>query len=109
MLTILVSCDNKSEEPDIPNCEFSDPLEDLPWLKTLKETMVDCDLEISIFQARYKAKPVFYVAITDPAANTIFGVDLLDCNGNRVKLYKSAEHNAFYREVTNQEVLYRCN
>lgn len=109
MLPILVSCDNNSEEPDITNCAFSDPLEDLLWLKTLKETMVACDLEISIFQAKYEGKPVFYVAITDPAANTIFGVDLLDCEGNRVILYKIGEHDAFYREVTDQKVLYRCN
>ena len=51
-LVLIVNCEN-SEKPII-SCESNNPLEDLPWLKDLKNSLKNCSFEISIFQAEYQ-------------------------------------------------------
>jgi hypothetical protein len=106
-LTALISCDHEDDE-SIPSCEFSDPIEDLAWLKEYKETLSDCSIQISIFQANYKKHVVFYSRITDPLANSVFGVALWDCEGNIIKIFKYDQREEFNKLVTNGVVLYRC-
>jgi hypothetical protein len=107
MLVCLNSCDD--DENSFPQCEYSDPLEDLAWLKEYKETLTDCSTQISILQATYKKQTVFYSALTDPRVNSVFeATTLWDCEGNDVKRFGGDEYQEFGKLVTNRVVLYRC-
>jgi len=106
MLVGLSCCDN--DEEFFPVCEFTDPLEDLAWLKEYKESLGDCQVETSIFQANYKKHIVFYSAITDPLVNSVFGITLWDCEGKIVHIFDYDEAEKFYELVSNRAVLYRC-
>jgi hypothetical protein len=104
-LTCLTCCDN---EDSIPTCEFSDPLEELSWLKEYKESLQDCQTETSIFQASYKGHVVFYTALTDPLINSAFAIGLWNCEGEIIKTYEYDEREEFHNEVSNIVLLYRC-
>jgi len=102
----LSSCDNK--EDTIRHCDYSDPLEDLEWLKEFKETLTDCDIQISIFQASYNKQTVFFSMITDPLVNSVFGAILWNCEGDVVRSFDYDESEKFQELVTDMVVLYRC-
>ena len=106
-LFIGLACCNKKDKP-FSTCEFSDPLEDLAWLKEFKETLTDCDIEISIFQAIYNNDIVYYTAITDPRVNSVFGITLWNCEGDIVRIFDYDEADKFHNLVTDRTVLYRC-
>lgn len=105
-ITTFTCCDN--DHDDQVNCEFSDPLEELSWLKEYKESLIDCNTQISIFQAIYKKQIVFYSAITDPLANSIFRVVLWNCEGEAIKIFEYDKTEEFGKLVTNRTILYRC-
>jgi len=88
-------------------CQSKNPLEDLPWLKELKESLNKSDVEKSIFQASYKKETVFYVMVTDPRVRLAFGVTLLDCEGRVVREFKSGESDDFEKLVVDRIVLYK--
>ncbi|MBI9059051.1 MAG: hypothetical protein JEZ01_14900 [Labilibaculum sp.] len=102
----LSSCNSKEET--IPTCEFTEPLEDLAWLKEYKESLKDCSIQISIFQASYKKQTVFYSAVTDPLANSIFSASLWNCEGEIIITFDYNEREKFNELVTNTIVLHRC-
>ena len=107
-LTALTCCDHKDYE-SFPSCKYSNPLEDIAWLKEYKETLTDCSIQISIFQATYKKQTVFYSALTDPSVNSVFeATSLWDCEGNDVRNFRGDEYEEFGKLVTNKVVLYRC-
>ncbi|WP_461636551.1 hypothetical protein [Labilibaculum euxinus] len=104
----LTCCDHEDDE-SFPSCEYSNPLEDLAWLKEYKETLTDCNTQISIFQANYKKHVVFYSALTDPRVNSVFeATTLWDCEGNTVRNFRGDEYEKFNKLVTSRVVLYRC-
>jgi len=88
-------------------CNCNNPTEDLPWLKELKASLTDCTCKVSIFEATYKDQTVFYTLMNDPLCDGIWPVVLLDCDGNQLKTYPSADQD-FTREVTNQSIVYSC-
>lgn len=106
MLVCLSSCDD--DEKSFPQCEFTNPLEDLAWLKEYKASFKDCQVETSIFQATYKKQIVFYSTITDPLANSVFGATLQNCKGDVVRIFKYDDYDEFEDLVINRKVLYRC-
>ena len=114
-LTSLVSCSNNNNdevEKPVCACGFSNVLEDVEWLKEVKESLTDCDQYTtkSIYKATYQEQTVIYVYITNnnPLANTLFSVTLLDCKGEIVEIFEYNEKEEFYELVTNAEVLYSC-
>jgi hypothetical protein len=103
---ILFSCE-KSEN-SIPACSFQNPLEELDWLKEVKNSLTSCTCQISILQGKYKGKTVFYIMNTDPVCNSVFHVVLWDCNGNVVKEYKPGQNDVFSSEVELVDNIYTC-
>jgi len=103
----LICCDKKEES--LSQCETSEPLKELSWLKEFKGTLTNCQIEISIFQAIYNNEVVFYTFITDPRVISVFGVTLWDCEGDIVREFDYDEAGIFHELVTKREVLYRCN
>jgi hypothetical protein len=101
-LIMILSCEKYDN-----TCNCDNPLEDIAWLKELKDSITNCTCEISIIQAAYEKQTVFYVALTDPVCNGVFNINLTDCNGTIIKNY-SIHDQTFDNEVTNRKVLYRC-
>jgi hypothetical protein len=104
---ILVSC--KNNENPIPECSVENPLEELEWLKEIKNSLNNCTCQISILQGKYRESTVFYLMITDPLCNSVFQVTLWDCNGNVVKEYKSEDADVFSSEVELINNIYTCH
>jgi hypothetical protein len=103
---VFIGCDK--DEKTLPDCDFDNPIEDLGWLKEVKNSLNNCTCQISIFQAQYAGKTVFYQLMNDPACNSVFGVELWDCNGDIVKEYKRGDQDIFASEVVSGEIIYSC-
>ena len=99
------SCD--ASKTEVPKCETQNPLEEYVWLKELKESLEDSELEKTIFQATYNKQSVFYLMITDPRVKLAFGVTLWDCEGKIIREFKSGESEDYEKLVTNRIALYK--
>jgi hypothetical protein len=100
---LAVSCE-KNEK--ICNCD--NPVEDLPWLKELKNSFTNCACQISIVQATWDKQPVFYSIMNDPLCNGSQEILLFDCSGALLKSFSMTD-DSFRTEVTNRKILYVCN
>lgn len=103
---ILISCGKN--ENTIPECNVENPLEELDWLKDVKNSLTNCTCQISIIQGKYREKTVFYIMNTDPICNSVFHVVLWDCNGHVVKEYKPGQNDTFSSEVELVDSIYTC-
>ena len=91
-------------------CNVNDPLTELSWMKELKKQVDDnCNsCEVFIIQAIYDDRTVYYTSVTDPLCNSIFGVALLNCDGQLIKNYNDANKDDFYSQVSDRKKLYSC-
>lgn len=103
----IASC-GKDENAGKTTCEFSDPIEELPWLKEIKNSLTNCSLEKSILQGTYKHQTVFYVSVTDPRVDAIQTTTLLDCEGKVIEVIQPNKYQTFLNRVSNVKNLYRC-
>jgi hypothetical protein len=101
-INLIISCEKYDN-----TCNCENPLEDIAWLKELKNSMTNCYCERSIFQATYNKQTVFYTVMTDPVCDGVINISLADCNGNILKTYTALDE-TFTNEVTERKVLYRC-
>ncbi len=104
---LLFSCDD--EEKEISNaCTSAKPLEEVEWLKDLKNSLTNCTCEVSLIKGTYDNQTVFFTALTDPICDGIDTPTLYDCEGNIVRTFTMNDYQEFYSNVTRDEVLYRC-
>lgn len=92
---------------DTPKCDIQNPFEEYIWLKEIKETLKDSDVEKTIYQASYNNEAVFYLMVTDPRVRLAFGVKLWNCEGKVIREFKSGESEDYEKQVTNRIVLYK--
>jgi len=104
---LLVNC-SKDEKTYANNCNTDNPMEELGWLKEMKDTLTNCTCQISIVQETYKNQPVFFIALTDPLCNGISIPTLYNCNGKVIKKYSADDFMDFNHQVTFDSVLYSC-
>ena len=103
----LFGCE-KSDKETLNACRSTDPLENVIWLKTIKNELTNCYCEMSIIQGKYNNQTVFYVALTDPLCNGISTPTLYDCDGNIIRTFTMNDFQEFYKNVNAEKVLYRC-
>lgn len=101
----LSSC--HASNNDTSKCEVQNPLEEYTWLKELKESLKDSDVERTIYQATYNKQTVFYLMVTDPRVRVAFGVTLWNCEGKVIRLFKLSESDDYEKLVTNRIVLHK--
>lgn len=104
---IVASC-GKDENTGKSTCDLADPIEELPWLKEIKNSLTNCSCEISILQATYKNQTVFYTAMTDPLCDGVQTITLLDCEGKVIRSIANDDIPSFHENATNIKALYRC-
>ena len=104
IVVVFIKCKKYNE------CNVDEPITELSWLEELKQQIDDScfHCEVSILQAEYRSQTVFYTSITDPLCNSIFSVDLLNCNGKVIRHFSSEDREKFYNKVTNSKKLYSC-
>lgn len=113
ILTILISlfliagC-SKENVQDNQICTLTDPMNELVWLKDLKNTLTNCSCEMSIIQATYKKQTVFYTAMTDMLCDGIQSYTLYNCEGKIIEVIPSDKVQSFMADVTDVKNLYRC-
>ncbi|HEX2920186.1 MAG TPA: hypothetical protein VHO50_03375 [Bacteroidales bacterium] len=108
VLFLLINCERSEKKEPVMSCNVENPLEDLPWLKELKNTLTGCTCEISIIQALYQNETVFYTTLTDYLCDGVFHVELMDCSGAVIKEYNIGNAGLFNTEVTELNVIHKC-
>lgn len=106
-LFLIASC-SKENDQNKQICNLADPLNELAWLKDLKNTLTNCSCEISIIQATYKKQTVFYTAMTDMLCDGIQSYTLYSCEGKIIEVIPSDKIQLFMADVTDIKNLYRC-
>ncbi len=104
---IIASC-GKDENTNKSVCDLTDPIEELSWLKEMKNSMTNCSCKMSIVQATYNSQTVFYTMMTDPLCDGFQTIILLDCERKTVKTITNGEISSYKAKETNMKVLYRC-
>lgn len=75
----------------------------------MKDSLVNCTCDVSIFEAKYNNEVVYYKMMNDPLCNSVFSVTLRNYKGEAVKIYGYQDVNIFANEVTDMEKLYTCS
>ena len=100
---VFVSCE-KDEKVSSGNCNVSDPLQELPWLKEALGEINQSDNELAdyayIMSATYNGQTVFYIGNCHPAVNMQISVQ--NCEGEVI-----GDINDLAGELTNQKVLWK--
>ncbi|MFY9151945.1 MAG: hypothetical protein WAO52_08025 [Prolixibacteraceae bacterium] len=107
ILILVISC-SKDDAVEDKTRELINPIEELAWLKEIKNSMSKCNPERSIIQARYNDQTVFYTAITDPLFDGIQTVTVFDCEGVIFRNLSAPEYLEFIGKSSEIKVLYRC-
>ena len=107
VLALIIGCE-KDDSENKNACNSDNPIEDISWLKELKNSLSDCVCEISLIQGTYDNRTVFFTALTDPLCDGIDMPTLFDCKGNVVRTFTMNDYQEFYTDVTRDKVLYRC-
>ena len=103
----VASC-GKDENTNKSVCNLTDPINELPWLKEIKNSLTSCACETSIMQATYKEQTIFYTATTDLLCDGIETYTLYNCEGKVIEIITQDKIHDFYTKVTDLKNLYVC-
>ena len=106
VLLIFSSC----EENDGQVCGTIDPVNELEWISDLTQQVDEScgSVSMSLFQATYGRRTVFYLQITDPLASVVFNVELYNCEGVLVTTFEGSQQDEFYEKVKQKHIIYSC-
>jgi PBP1b-binding outer membrane lipoprotein LpoB len=107
-ISILFAGCSKEKDQNKQICNLADPINELPWLKEIKNSLTNCSCQISIFQVTYDQQTVFYTAMNDPLCDGVQTYTLYNCEGKVVEVIPSDKIQAFQTKVTDVKNLYRC-
>jgi hypothetical protein len=107
---ILSGCTDEDHDLETQNaCNSDNPIENVTWIKNMKNSLTNCTLELSIIKGTYEGQTVFFTGITDGLFDGIYAPSVLyDCNGELVRTFTIDDFQDFYGNVTRDTVLYRC-
>lgn len=106
IVLVALACNDKKEAV---MTKSDNPLEELTWLKNMKDSLHDCACDISIFEGKYNNQVVYFKMMNDPLCNSVFSVTLRNYKGEVVKTYGYQELDVFAEDVTDMEKLYTCS
>ncbi len=89
-------------------CLSKDPVNEPGWLKTMKDSLVNCSCQVSILQGTYNNQTVFFTLMNDPRCDGVFGTSLYDCDGNMVRTFGKDDYQAYEADVKIDTTLYVC-
>jgi hypothetical protein len=91
-------------------CKATESIDNVPWIVDLKKSITNCQCENSIIKGTYNGQTAIFVAITDPACNSINTPTLYNCEGKEIRSFTSSttDQKELRDSVTWDSVLYRC-
>lgn len=89
-------------------CNLADPINELAWLKEIKNSLTNCPWQTAIIQANYDGQTVFYTTSNDPLANSVQSYTLYNCDGKVIEVITSDKIENFHSKVTEVKNLYQC-
>ena len=109
ILGILFMGCTKDATVDTTNaCTSANPIEEVGWLKDMKNSLTNCSCESSIIQGIYNNQTVFFIRGTDPLCNSVNMPTLYSCEGKVVRVFNETDYREFDDKVTPVKVIYRC-
>jgi hypothetical protein len=105
---LFMGCAKDATEETTNACNSSNPIEEVGWLKAMKNSLTNCSCEMSIIQGTYNNQTVFFIALTDELCDGIDMPTLFNCEGKVVRTFNETDYREFYDKVTRDKVLYRC-
>jgi hypothetical protein len=107
IVLFALACNDKKEAAVMTKSD--NPLEELSWLKNMKDSLHDCACDMSIFEAKYNNEVVYFKMMNDPLCNSVFNITLRNYKGDVVKTYGYQDVIVFSEDVTDMEKLYTCS
>jgi len=104
LILILFSC-NSDDPPGSNACTSNDPINEIPWLVNLKNSIDNCGCTTSVMKGKYALRPVFFVHMNDPFCNNGGPMDLYSCEGKRIVTIDVSD---FTDLVQIETILYSC-
>ena len=102
----LISCDSEQVDPN-DACNAANPIEEVVWLKNLKESISNAGCETLLIQGVYNNTTVFFTYIADPLCNCINAPTLYNCKGEVVRIFTINDYKEFPNLVKSEKTLYR--
>jgi len=108
-ILLVSSCKKDKEDDTIEDCGVENPIEELTWLKQLKDNcFAEPDCKSHFYSAVFDKKTVFYTDVEGLFCQPKFSVELRDCNNGIVKSYGEGDESKFNSEVTDTNLMYVC-
>lgn len=111
VFTLIISCNTDENLEKINNCNTENPLEDLSWLKTKKESLDKAisATRVSIYQYTYNNESVFLIDDCMSCADALTNV--YNCNGEKICEFGGIEGRNtcpdFQDKAINKKLLWR--
>src|SRR5688572_4181254 len=84
LLAFLVSCNCNDDLPTASACTSADPINEIPWVSSLKNSIHKCTCTTSVMKGKYGFQTVFFVLMNDPWCNSGGSMVLYNCAGDPV-------------------------
>lgn len=109
LLLLTISC-NDEKNADTNVCSETTPIDEIPWIEDLKNSLSNCTCEISIIKGTYDGQTVIFTAHTDPRCNSVETPTLYNCDGEKIRSFTDsvADQKELSDKVTHDRVLYTC-
>jgi len=108
VFSILFASCSKEKDQNKQICNLADPINELPWLKEIKNSLTNCPWQTAIIQAIYDGQTVFYTVMNDPLANSVQTYTLYNCEGKVIEVIPSDKAQNFRDNITDVKNLYQC-
>ncbi len=107
LFVVFFACSDNDSSPD--ECNPDNPLR-MDWMKEWVADLQLCSCTISIFQAEYNGKPVFWQLMTDPLCHGVFEeITIYCCTGCELLVLKSYDDLLEFQEKTSDlKIIYQC-
>jgi len=105
LVAFLISCTCDDDLPTANACTSDDPINEIPWVSDLKNSIDNCTCTTSVMKGTYGFQTVFFVLMNDPRCNSGGSMVLYNCAGDPVRTIDVSD---FTNLVKIDSILYSC-
>ncbi len=107
---LLIASGCQKKETVSTRCNPENPLE-MQWMADWVNELQHCTCTVSIFQAEFNGKTIFWPLMNDPLCQSVIkDVPVYDCLGEEILVLNSYEDwLAFNEQVANRKIIYACS
>jgi hypothetical protein len=105
LVVFLASCTCEDDSPTANACTSNDPVNEIPWVSALKNSIDNCTCTTSVMKGTYQSQNVFFVLMNDPLCNGGGSMVLYNCAGD---VLTTIDVSDFTDLVKIDSILYSC-